>query len=171
MKYQLEVDDKERGLIMYGLGSISELGSAHELAKRIAELKPQDPSPTPRVDTAPVGSGGPPAQDGDFEFWVSVMGKDAALVKRYAESSEVPLGPITPTSIMRTGEGDKERLVIEWRDVTQIGSVGGKPVVKKASCWASQKPIWPRVLERVKQPSTFLVKESRGYLSIVGVKA
>ncbi len=68
---------------------------------------------------------------------------------------------ILPFSITKMGDGEKERLVV-------TGKSGGE--TKKASCWASCRDIWPRVLEKVKQPATFLVVEKSGYLNIVGVK-
>lgn len=68
---------------------------------------------------------------------------------------------ILPDSIVKIGSGEKERLVVEGK------SAG---VTKKASCWSSSRDIWPRVLEKVKQPATFLVVEKSGYLNIVGVK-
>lgn len=65
---------------------------------------------------------------------------------------------ITPLSITKVGTGDKVRLLVDW---------GGQ---KNAACWASEKAIWPRLLEKVKQPITILVVEKSGYLNIVGVK-
>jgi hypothetical protein len=72
------------------------------------------------------------------------------------------LGPITPLSITKTGVDKKQRLLVEWRN--------SKGDLVKASCWISQQNIWPRVLEKVRQSVTFLVKEKAGYISIVGVK-
>jgi len=73
-------------------------------------------------------------------------------------------GPVTPSAITISGTGKKERLTVEWRQP-------GVTNTFRASCWASEKAIWPRVMERVKQPTVFLVKESKGYLNIVGVKS
>ena len=72
--------------------------------------------------------------------------------------------PVTPSAITISGTGKKERLTVEWRQP-------GVTNTFRANCWADQKAIWPRVMERVKQPTVFLVKESKGYLNIVGVKS
>lgn len=82
-----------------------------------------------------------------------------------AVRQEIPEGAIelsiTPLNIVKTGEGKRERLLVKWRS-------GNAECL--ANCWVDQKPIWPRVLERVRKPSVFYAKKSGEYLNIVGVK-
>ena len=76
------------------------------------------------------------------------------------DSDVCELGPITPISVSRKDTGDRERVIVTWRENGDL---------KRASCWVSNKALWPSL--NVKQPTTLLVKENKGYLNIVGVKA
>lgn len=154
-RYHLELTSNERMLLIFALGCCPQhaILSDHsdppavpiELARRLVESIAEI-APAPFVSSRPMPPPAPAA------VHMSEPSKDPAVF---------PLGPIIPQSIVKQGTGDRERLVIEWRH--------GKNV-KRASCWMKEKAIWPRVLERVKQSTVFLAKESKGYIHIVGVK-
>ena len=157
--YHLEITENERILLILALGC----AEAHKIGPIVFEQSEPPASAivvtqrmtflssvnNPRtVPSAPTPAPAPPAPV------IPAAPKDPDVRE---------LGPITPLSIERTGTGKKECLVMTWQ--TQDG---GRKV---ARCWADQKMIWPRVLERVKQPTVFLVKEKSAYLNIVGVKS
>lgn len=156
-RYHLDLGENERLLMMFALGSVHNIppviseqteppATPIELARRLVNLVPTPGVPTPpRTEVPPPAAAAPGPQDPDVR----------------------ELGPIIPLSIVKTGEGKKERLIVEWREMKNAGR---STQIKKASCWFSEKAIWPRVLERVRQSTVFLVKENNGYLNIVGVK-
>lgn len=171
MKYQLEIDEVERAIMILCLGrgydiSLSSRGgepvvqtTPADIARRLIELSQASPALQPRAG-APVPSDVAPAP-GRRELWILPASNGTTKTGPCDDAELITLGPITPLAITKQGEGDKERLVVEWKDQ-------GKS--KRASCWVSGKAIWPRVLEKVRQSATFLVKEKSGYLNIVGVK-
>jgi hypothetical protein len=155
--YLLEFTERERLLLLFSLGPASNNAARameiEALAQRLIDLDlpsaPTTSPPEPPRGVAPVAADGLPAP-------------------KQAQAPDVrELGPIVPLSITKTGEGKKERLVVEWKE---LKNAGRNTDLKRASCWVGQKAIWPRVLERVRQSTVFLVKEKNGYLSIVGVK-
>jgi hypothetical protein len=184
-RYQLDLTDNERAELLVALGAwhgkLLESGTKFadqdiRLLTKLLTISPLNetahPTPTSRDRSAAPADGSP-----TLPFSPSAGSSPAP--SRPPESragGNKPLDPagsrpadpdvrelaITPYAITQQGSGNRTRLVIEWRDGAQT---------KKASCWIDQKPIWPRVLERVKRPAVFWAKESRGYITILGVKA
>lgn len=155
-RYFVELTENERLFLIMACGAahnipgvVSSQGDPPaigiEIARRLVSITPgAAASPAPTAAPQPQGQVQP-----------------SAPAKPRAIPGDAKELHILPFSITKTGEGEKERLVVQ-------GKSGG--VTKKASCWANCRDIWPRVLEKVKQPATFLVVEKSGYLNIVGVK-
>lgn len=155
--YSLELTTNERLFLIFACGIAHSIppivsdhsappASAFEIARRLVNLEPGKTSAAPTAAPAPVPMQPSPAPA--------------------APRQEIPEGAIelsiTPTQIIKTGDGEKERLLVKWKD----GSTE-----RLANCWSNPcKPIWPRVLERVKKPTVFYAKQSGAYLNIVGIK-
>lgn len=146
--FSIELTENERLLLIFALGAV------HNCAAVVSEQSE------------------PPARSIELARRLVNMNSRAVTAAAAAPAPQPAAKPrpipadakelsITPFAITRFGEGDKERLVVEWKQGQQT---------KKASCWSSAKDIWPRLLERVKQPLTILAVEKSGYLNIVGVK-
>ena len=149
-KFNLELDDRERGLLLFALGSIAMvLPSSIALAQRVATLgdvataNPRPPVGMPAnvgTPTAPAPStASQPARSPDYDTELSVR----------------------TDTITKVGD----RLVLKWKDAQTSA-------IRQATCWDSD--IFAKVLATVKQPSTYLIKtKQKGtstYLNVVGVK-
>jgi len=154
-RYHLELTENERLLLVFCLGAVHDRAAVVcdqmdppavpiELALRLVSM---NPGPTNPIATAPAG------QPVVNEPRVPADPKPAENVIEVA---------CTPIGVQKTGVGDKERVVVQWRQ--------GRDQ-KIASCWVKQKALWPRLLGSVNKSITLLVREKDRYLSIIGVKA
>lgn len=147
-EFNLTLNELERGLLMYALGSIHAVPGSVPLARRIASLVNGKPSPRTEGDLAPA-----------------VMGAAPVDSSQPARSS----APITdPDVIERTFRADSiekvgKRLILKWPDRDKI---------LQASCWDAA--LFPAVLSTVTRQATYLIKAVKKgnatYLNVVGVK-
>jgi hypothetical protein len=150
-RYHIELTDNDRLTLIMALGCFA--GSSIDnsftfaLAERLIDLAPQPEIPMPRESkSAPATSDVSPAP---------------------VEAPKPPAGEIqiTPVIVINSAvkmgiATKKERIFVKWE--------GGQ-----ASCWLQYKAIWPRLIERVKNPKGTILKleKSGDYFNIVGVKA
>lgn len=169
-KYSFALTENERLLLIFALGhchSMPQLSLiaekseppalAVELARRLMDMipaiapsadqvfsdRPKAPAPVASQPATPPSA---PAPTGAAE--------GAGVVA------------IVPISITTQGTGNKQRLVVCWKEMQNAGRTT-KTV--QASCWISHKGIWQTVQASLNKLTKFYVKETNGYLSIVGM--
>jgi hypothetical protein len=152
-KFHLEIDELERAILMFALGSLPHLAfpGINSLAVRLASLangepaaRPSQPAGMPAaVETAapaPTIASTPPARFIDPDVYESNFLAD---------------------SITKVGK----RLLVKWKEYPSER-------ILQASCW--DEKVFPDVLRCVKRNATYLLKSvKRGnatYLNVVGIK-
>lgn len=149
-KFHLEIDELERSIILFALGSIYHLPGTVPLAQRFVGLANGEPA----APSKPVEGGSPTAAAP-----VSVPSQPAR---------SFPLEKLDPDTELRTFKADSitkvgKRLIVKWQD---------RDTMLQASVW--DEKLFPAVLGTVTREATYLVKRVKKgnaiYLNVMGVK-
>jgi hypothetical protein len=142
----LELDADEAGILIYALGRCYTVPEAWPLAQRVMKLVSHPMLPT--------GAASPPPP--------AVGGSTPAAVAAPAETKN-GTGELAITPIEVEQSADGKAMVVTY--MIRSGSVTKKKTVRS---W--DPTLFSSLLASKGEPTTFIVKESKGFLNIVGVK-
>ena len=143
----LELNADEAGILIYALGSCTKIPEAWPLAQRVLNLVSH-----PNLLPTGAASVPPPA----------VGGSTPAAVAAPAEAKN-GTGELAITPIEVEQSADGKAMVVTY--MIRSGSVTKKKTVRS---W--DPTLFSSLLASKGEPTTFIVKESKGFLNIVGVK-
>jgi hypothetical protein len=154
-KFHLEIDERERGVLMFALGAISGVhAESYPLAARIAGLAASGQSAKPPVPSGmpvPVNAAAP----------VVPCSPEPAVEPGFPEAGRAGELVITPVKVEQSADG--KAMVVTYRIRT-----ANSTRTTTIRCWDPK--LFSALLATAGQPTTFLVKESKGFTNIVGVK-
>jgi hypothetical protein len=146
----LELDQKEVGILIYALGICYKLPEAWPLAQRVLALVSHPALPTGAASLPPR-----PAVGGSTPAAAAVP---ADVKKENGSTGELA---ITPVEVEQSADG--KAMLVTYQ--IQSGSVSKKKTVRS---W--DPTLFSSLLASKGVRTTFVVKESKGFLNIVGVK-
>jgi len=143
----LELNADEAGILIYALGSCTKIPEAWSLAQRVLNL-------VSHPNLLPTGAASVPLP--------AVGGSTPAAVAAPADAKNVT-GELAITPIEVEQSADGKAMVVTY--LIRSGSVTKKKTVRS---W--DPTLFSSLLASKGVPTTFVVKESKGFLNIVGVK-
>jgi hypothetical protein len=169
--YQLEISDDDRYALL--LSVAQKIGCSHvenlrsgeyigylDLLRRLLEV-PKLPEGQASAPNAAVGRGDPVAAVATARLPATHMTPEPSTAERvpdvHPEAGELT---ITPVSVVQDGNA----IVVSYQVRT-----GQKTRMAKTRCWDPK--LFSALVASVGQTTTFLTRESKGFLNIVGVKA
>lgn len=167
-RYSLEISEEERFLVIVAIATrigspqfgFAEYPKYLDLLRRLTEVPKLPEGQTSAATTAATGSPRPAAvaaPGAGARSTPTASGADSRTESR-AESTDGEL-TITPVSV----EQDGKAMVVSYQIRT-----GQKTRIAKNRCWDPK--LFSALVATVGQTTTFLTRESKGFLNIVGVK-
>ena len=142
----LELTADEVGILVYALGACYKLPEAWPLAQRVLRLASHSPLPTGAASIGPPAAGG-----------------SAPAVAAPAPPPPPANGELTITPVEVEQSPDGKSMVVTYH--VRSGST-----LKKKTTRSWDPTLFSTLLSRKGVTTTFVVKESKGFLNIVGVK-
>jgi hypothetical protein len=155
----LELDADEAGILIYALGRCYTLPEAWPLAQRVMKLVSH-----PNLLPTGAASVPPPAVGGSTPAAVAAPeSRPLPQVARTNARTDTPAGELAITPIEVEQSADGKAMVVTY--LIRSGSVAKKKTVRS---W--DPTLFSSLLATKGVATTFVVKESKGFLNIVGVK-